>query len=89
MKYQTLTTQVSIFREPRFIEMSNGGYRDRGGNPVFDCIKVSLDDEAGGGYLRITDQTEIGEGASVSFDWDEWDKVVEVVAKMRNDWSYE
>ena len=88
MKYKTLTTQVSIFREPSNIETPNGGYRDHGGNPVFDCIKVALDDEAGGGYLKITDETEGGEGASVSFDWDEWDKVVEVVAEMRKDWDY-
>ena len=88
-EYAVMPTQFSIYRKPRNIATNNGGYQDYGGNPVFDCIKISLKDEAGGSYLKITNETEASEGDSVSFDWDEWDAVVGAVAKARKDWSYE
>lgn len=85
-KYKSLTTQVSIYREPR--EASESYPYCYGGNPVFNCIKISLEDEGAGGFLKITDDTDGSEGKSISLDWDEWDAVVKAVAKVRPDWNY-
>jgi hypothetical protein len=30
----------------------------------------------------------MNEGKSLSFDWEEWDNLVEVVAKYRKDWEW-
>ena len=57
-------------------------------NPIYNCIKVGPDDEAAGSYLKITGEDEMNEGKSLSFDWEEWDTLVEVVAKYRKEWEW-
>ena len=62
-------------------------------NPVFNSLKVGPDDEGGGSYLKIigedTDASKDVDGEGVRLDWEEWDKLVEVVAKYRKDWEYD
>jgi hypothetical protein len=62
---------------------------DGNGNPVFNAIHAGPDDNAAGSFLKITDNTEYGEGKSLAFDWEVWDKLVEVVAKYRKEWEWE
>ena len=57
-------------------------------NPVYNCIKLAPQDEAGGSFLKITGEDEQNEGASISLDWEEWDAVVKVVAKYREEWEW-
>ena len=71
-------TQVSI---------TNNDFKT-GTNPVYNCIKVAPQDEAGGSFLKITGEDEQNEGASISLDWEEWDAVVKVVAKYREEWEW-
>ena len=61
---------------------------ETGSNPVYNCIKVSPQDEAGGSFLRITGDDSENDGASISLDWEEWDAVVKVVAKYREQWEW-
>lgn len=62
-------------------------------NPVFNSLKVGPDDEGGGSYLKIigedTDASKDVDGEGVRLDWEEWDKLVGVVAKYRKDWEYD
>ena len=69
-----MTTSVSVYRE--------------GGNPVFNCISVEIDDEAAGSYLVLRCNTDGDRGEFVKLDWDEWDAVVEVVNENRKEWEY-
>ena len=57
-------------------------------HPIFNTIKVGPDDEAGGSYLKIIGEDEMNDGRALSLDWDEWDNLVEVVAKYRKDWEW-
>jgi hypothetical protein len=59
-----------------------------GANPVYNCIKVSPQDEAAGSFLKITGEDEQNEGTSINLDWEEWDAVVKVVAKYRKVWEW-
>ena len=86
--YKTIPTQFSIYRKPS-VQGNTTQYMDEGGNPIYNCIKIKMDSEGGGSFLAITDETDRGDGATVSFDWDEWDAVVEAVAEVRKDWEYE
>ena len=61
---------------------------ETGTNPVYNCIKVSPQDEAGGSFLRITGDDEMNEGASINLDWEEWDAIVKVVTKYREQWEW-
>ena len=61
---------------------------ETGSNPVYNCIKVAPQDEAGGSFLRITGDDSENDGASISLDWEEWDAVVKVVAKYREQWEW-
>ena len=58
-------------------------------NPIFNTIKVGPADEAAGSFLRITVEDEQNGGNIIDLDWDEWDTLVEVVAKYRKDWEWE
>ena len=58
-------------------------------NPIYNSIKVGPDDESEGSFLKITGEDEQNNGNSISLDWDEWDALVEVVAKYRKDWEWE
>jgi len=71
-----MVTQVSITNN------------EAGTNPVYNCIKVSPQDESGGSFLRITGEDEQNEGNSIYLDWEEWDAVVKVVAKYRKVWEW-
>tara|TARA_R110001599_G_scaffold1851_13_gene9284 strand:+ start:3483 stop:3758 length:276 start_codon:yes stop_codon:yes gene_type:complete len=71
-----MVTQVSITNN------------EPGNNPVFNCLKVAPQDEAAGSFLRITGEDEQNEGASISLDWEEWDALVKVVAKYRQEWEW-
>ena len=59
-----------------------------GANPVYNCIKVSPQDEAAGSFLKITGEDEQNEGTSINLDWEEWDALVKVVAKYRKVWEW-
>ena len=67
------------------VSLTNNG---AGTNPVYNCIKVSPQDEAAGSFLRITGEDEQNEGNSINLDWEEWDAVVKVVAKYRKAWEW-
>jgi hypothetical protein len=57
-------------------------------NPIYNSIQVGPADDAAGSFLRITGEDEMNEGKSLSFDWEEWDTLVKVVAKYRKDWDW-
>ena len=57
-------------------------------HPIFNTIKVGPDDEAAGSYLKIVGQDEMNDGCVLTLDWEEWDNLVEVVAKYRKDWDW-
>ena len=57
-------------------------------HPLFNTIKVGPVDEAGGSYLKIVGEDEMNDGCVLSLDWDEWDNLVEVVAKYRKEWEW-
>ena len=57
-------------------------------NPFYNSIKVGPNDEAAGSFLRITGEDEQNQGNTIDLDWDEWDTLVEVVAKYRKDWVW-
>ena len=58
-------------------------------NPIFNSIRVGPDDESGGSFLKITAEDERNDGACIRLDWNEWDSIVAVVAKYREDWDWE
>ena len=57
-------------------------------HPIFNTIKVGPDDEAAGSFLKIIGEDEMNDGRVLTLDWDEWDNLVEVVAKYRKDWEW-
>tara|TARA_R110000764_G_scaffold54966_3_gene119906 strand:- start:1795 stop:2037 length:243 start_codon:yes stop_codon:yes gene_type:complete len=75
MSSSEIVTEVSI-------KSSNPNW-----NPVFNSLKVGPGDEGGGSYLKITAEIVVDEG--IALDWEEWDTLVEVVAKYRKDWEYD
>lgn len=58
-------------------------------NPIYNSIQVGPADEAAGSFLRITGEDEQNQGNIIDLDWEEWDALVEVVAKYRKDWEWE
>lgn len=58
-------------------------------HPIYNTIKVGPNDEAGGSFLKIIGEDEMNDGRVLTLDWDEWDNLVEVVAKYRKDWEWE
>ena len=72
---KTITTQVAIIAR-------------EDGNAIFDCIHVGPDTECAGSYLKITGHDERNDSASLSLDWEEWDALVETVAKHRSEWEW-
>ena len=73
MKFKTIPSSFAIYTET--------------GNPVYDCVKVSLDDESAGTFIKITDETDGGDGETVKLMFEEWDAIVEVVAANRKQWE--
>jgi len=57
-------------------------------NPIFNSIQVGPNDEAAGSFLTICGTDNNNDSAQVSLDWSEWDELVRVVAKYRNDWDW-
>lgn len=60
-----------------------------GGNPCYNALKVGPVDEASGSFLRIRGEDNINDGAFINIDWKEWDRIVEVVAKYRDQWEWD
>ena len=71
---KTKVTRVSVYKAD--------------GNPVFGGFLLEPDDEAGGSFLKITGHDEHNDGSSLSFDWEEWDAIVEAVSKHREEWTW-
>lgn len=57
-------------------------------NPIFNSIQVGINDEASGSFLVIYGNDSQNDGAKISLDWDEWDDLVKVVRKYRNEWEW-
>lgn len=54
-------------------------------NPVYgECIRVSLDDECGGMYLVLEQDTAEDKPAQVRIGLDEWDNVCQAVLMLKN-----
>jgi len=71
-----IVTRVSI-------KSTNSGW-----NPIYNSIQVGPADEAAGSFLRITGEDNQNDGNNIDLDWEEWDALVEVVAKYRKDWEW-
>ena len=72
---KTFPTTVSIVKD--------------GGNPIYNCIRVLVNDEAAGSFLEICGDDETNDGAKIVLDWEDWDEIVKVVQKHRKDWEWE
>jgi len=57
-------------------------------NPIFNSVQVGPDDEADGSFLTICGNDTQNNNAKISLDWEEWDDLVKVVRKYRNDWEW-
>jgi hypothetical protein len=57
-------------------------------NPIFNSIQVGPDDEAAGSFLTIYGNDTQDNIAKISLDWEEWDDLVKVVRKYRNEWEW-
>ena len=57
-------------------------------NPIFNSVQVGVDDEAAGSFLIIYGDSERDDSAKISLDWEEWDNLVKVVRKYRNEWEW-
>jgi hypothetical protein len=79
MEYKATVTKVAITLEPET--------EHHHPNPVFNCLEVTVDDEAAGSFL-VLERAGADEPEKISMDWDEWDKVCEVVAKYREEWNW-
>ena len=77
-------TKVSLINEDPKAEYLN--------NPIFNCIEVGPNDDAAGSFLRIklTNETteELAPG-EITLNWNEWDAIVDTVAKYREQWQWE
>lgn len=58
-------------------------------NPIYNSIQVGPADDAAGSFLKITGEDQQNGGNTIALDWDEWDTLVEVVTKYREDWEWE
>jgi hypothetical protein len=57
-------------------------------NPIFNSIQVGPNDEAAGSFLTIYGNDTQNNNAKISLEWEEWDELVKVVRKYRNDWDW-
>lgn len=80
MKYKENITRVAITLEPETEYHSP--------NPVFNCLEVKVDDEVAGSFL-VLERAGSDEPEKIGLDWEEWDKVCEVVEKYRKEWTWE
>ena len=78
-EYKETITKVAITLEPETEHHSP--------NPVFNCLEVKVDDNAAGSFL-VLERAGSDQPETISMDWDEWDKVCEVVAKYREAWTW-
>ena len=71
MKYFNTITQISV-------GMAND-------NPVFgDCIRLRLEDECGGMFLVLEQDTASGDVHQVRVAFDEWDNICQAVLMLKN-----
>lgn len=80
MKFKETVTKVAITLEPET--------EHHHPNPVFNCLEVKVDDEAAGSFL-VLERAGADHPEKISLDWEELDKVCEVVAKYREEWVWE
>ena len=59
-----------------------------GSNPIFNCIQVGPADIGGGSFLEIRGEDYDNDGCVMSLEWEEFDKIVEVVAEYRKQWEW-
>jgi len=59
-----------------------------GWNPIFNSVQVGPEDDAAGSFLTICGNDEQNNSAKIALDWEEWDELVKVVRKYRNDWDW-
>ena len=57
-------------------------------NPIFNSVQVGPNDEAAGSFLIIYGNDTHDHSAKISLDWEEWDELVKVVRKYRNEWEW-
>lgn len=57
-------------------------------NPIFNSVQVGPDDEADGSFLTIYGNDAQDNSSKVTLDWEEWDELVKVVRKYRNEWDW-
>lgn len=79
MTYKATVTKVAITLEPETEHHTP--------NPVFNCLEVTVDDEANGSFL-VLERAGSDEPEKIGLDWEEWDKVCKVVAKYREEWDW-
>lgn len=71
MKYFNTITQISV-----------GQKTD---NPVFgECVRVRLEDEAGGMFLVLEQDGSDDKLNEVRIDFDEWDNICQAVLMLKN-----
>ena len=57
-------------------------------NPIFNSVQVGPEDEGGGSFLTICGNNDDNDSSKVTLDWEEWDELVKVVRKYRNEWEW-
>lgn len=57
-------------------------------NPIFNSVQVGPEDWASGSFLTICGNDDNDDSSKVTLDWEEWDELVKVVRKYRNDWDW-
>ena len=56
-----------------------------GKNPVFSdqAVHVSIEDEAGGPFLRITELAPSGESGEIKLDFDQFEAIIDAVTLLK------
>ena len=60
-----------------------------GKNPIYESMVVRVMDEAAGSFLKLIGENEGNDGNYLFIEWEEWDAIVEVVAKYREQWEWD
>jgi len=85
IKYKLSTTENTMKSIPIKVSVKSAALD---WNPVFNSVQVGVDDEASGSFLIIYGDNERDDSAKISLDWEEWDELVKVVRKYRNEWEW-
>jgi hypothetical protein len=70
--YKKMITQINVYKE--------------GDNPIFgeSVTEISLDDEGGGVYIRLTQHPDNDQPNTIRLDFDEVDDVVSAIKELEN-----